>query len=197
MNSPEYHALQAALGGSPGGSIAAEVHGTLCGLLCAGVGDLPEAWIHNTLADAEEYTFGGHEDARSQLERLHDATLAGLEGHEMGFALLLPDDDASLADRAAALAAWCNGFLYGLAVRGLRPMEELPDELREILSDFTEIGRAGVAEEEAEEAGESAYVELVEYVRVATQITFDECQAPSGPGDRREPGRPGEGGSVH
>jgi uncharacterized protein len=65
-----------------------------------------------------------------------------------------------------------------LAVRGLRPMEELPDELREILSDLSEIGRAGVAEEEAEEAGESALLELIEYVRVAVQIVHDECMAP-------------------
>jgi uncharacterized protein YgfB (UPF0149 family) len=62
-------------------------------------------------------------------------------------------------------------------------MEELPDELREILADFSEIGRAGVAEEEAEEVGESAYAELVEYVRVGVQIVFDECRAPrQGPG---------------
>jgi len=39
-------------------------------------------------------------------------------------------------------------------------------------------GRAGVAEEEAQEVGESAYAELVEYVRVAAQIVFDECRAP-------------------
>jgi uncharacterized protein len=179
MNPPEYAELQAALGGSPGGSAAAEAHGTLCGLLCANAGDLPEAWVHNTLADAEEYSFGGRGDARVLLEGLHGATEAALSGDEMSFGLQLPDDDASLLDRAAALAAWCNGFLYGLAARGLQPMDELPEELREILGDLSEIGRAGVAEEEAEEAGEAAYAELVEYVRVAVQLVFDECRAPA------------------
>lgn len=179
MKSPDYDMLQAALGGPGAGPAAAEAHGTLCGLLCAGVDDLPESWIHNTLADAEGYSFGGREDARALLERLHDATVASLASGQMAFELQLPDDDATLEERAAALAAWCNGFLYGLAVRGLRPMEELPDELREILSDFAEIGRAGVAEEEAVESGESAFVEIVEYVRVATQIVFDECRPPA------------------
>jgi uncharacterized protein len=179
LSAHEYGTLQSALGGPAGGSAAAEAHGTLCGLLCAGVNDLPETWIHNTLADATEYSFGGHGDARAQLEALHDSTLADLEGGELGFSLALPDDDAELQQRAAALAAWCNGFLYGLAVRGLRPMAELPDELREILSDFAEIGRAGVAEEEAEESGESAFIEIVEYVRVAVQIVWDECRAPT------------------
>ena len=179
MNMPDYGELQAALGGGPTGSAVSEAHGTLCGLLCAGVEDLPEAWIHNTLADAEDYSFGGPEDARSQLEALHEATASALGGGQMAFRMLLPADEAPLEDRAAALAAWCNAFLFGLAVRGLKPMEELPDELREILGDFSEIGRAGVAEEEAVEAGESAYMELVEYVRVAVQIVYDECRAPA------------------
>jgi uncharacterized protein len=179
MSSHDYDTLQSALGGPAGGSVAAEAHGTLCGLLCAGVDDLPEAWIHNTLADAEDYSFGGGGDARAQLEALHDSTLALLASGELGFSLVLPDDDTELQQRAAALAAWCNGFLYGLAVRGLQPMEELPDELREILSDFAEIGRAGVAEEEVEESGESAFMEIVEYVRVAVQIVWDECRTPA------------------
>lgn len=176
---PDYDSLQGALGGGPDGHAAAEAHGSLCGLLCAGVQDVPEAWIQNTLADAEDYQFGGRDDARALLDALHAATVAALTAGDMGFQLLLPDDETSLEDRAAALAAWCSGFLYGLAVRGLRPMAELPDELREILSDFAEIGRAGVAEEEAEEAGEGAFAELVEYVRVATQIVYDECHGPA------------------
>lgn len=180
MKFPDYGELQAALGGPETGNAAAEAHGTLCGLLCAGVDDVPESWIQNTLADAEEYSFGGRADARSLLQALHEATVAVLAGDDMAFRLLLPPDDAPIEERAGGLASWCNGFLYGLALRGLRPMEELPDELREILSDFSEIGRAGVAEEEVEEAGEAAFVELVEYVRVAVQIVHDECRTPPG-----------------
>jgi uncharacterized protein len=180
MGIPEYSRLQEALGSELAGHAAAEAHGTLCGLLCAGAEDIPEAWIQNTLADAEDHSYGGRNDARGLLEALYAGTVAALAADEMVFQLLLPDDDVVLEDRAAALASWCNGFLYGLAVRGLRPMEELPDELREILSDFSEIGRAGVAEEEVEEAGEAAFMELVEYVRVAVQIVNDECRPPAG-----------------
>jgi uncharacterized protein len=187
MNTPDYDELQAALGGEASGPQAAEAHGTLCGLLCAGVEDLPESWIHNTLAEAEEYSFGGGHDARSLLEALYRDTVAALDGREMAFRLQLPEDDAPIEARATALAAWCNGFLYGLAVRGLRPMEELPDELREILSDLSEISRAGVAEEEVEEEGESAFVELVEYLRVAVQLVHDECRGPPEAGTEAAP----------
>ena len=180
MNFPDYGELQASLGGAEAGSAAAEAHGTLCGLLCAGAEDMPEAWLHNTLADAEEFNVRERADARALLGALHAATVGALAGGEMAFQLALPPDDAPIEDRAAALANWCNGFLYGLAIRGLRPVEELPEELREILTDFSEIGRAGVAEEEVEEAGEAAFAELVEYVRVAVQLLHDECQPPAG-----------------
>lgn len=179
MNMPDYEELQVALGAAGGDPAAAEAHGTVCGLLATGADDIPEAWIRNTLADAGEQGGGNGEEARRLLQQLYQESVSSLQDADMSFQLLLPAEEAPIETRAAALAAWCNGFLYGLAVRGLRPMEELPDELREILSDFSEIGRAGVAEEEAQEAGESAYVELVEYVRVAVQLVFDECRAPA------------------
>ncbi|HKK02811.1 MAG TPA: UPF0149 family protein [Gammaproteobacteria bacterium] len=181
MDMPDYDELQAALGTAGEEPAAAEAHGTACGLLATGADDMPEAWIRNTLADAGEQGAGSGAEARPLLQRLYEQTVESLQGADMSFQMLLPADEAPLEARAEGLAAWCNGFLYGLAVRGLRPMEELPDELREILSDFSEIGRAGVAEEEAQEAGESAYAELVEYVRVAVQIVFDECRAPAPP----------------
>lgn len=180
MKLPDYQQVQAALGDAPNGAATAEAHGTLCGLLCASVEDLAETWIHNTLVDAEEYSFGGGGDARSLLEALHAATGAALEAGDMDFRMMLPDEDAPLEERAVALAAWCSGFLYGLATHGLRPMEELPEELREILTDFSEIGRAGVAEEEVGEAGENALAELEEYVRVGAQLVYDECRPPAG-----------------
>lgn len=180
MKLPDYDEVQAALGDEPNGAAAAEAHGTLCGLLCASVEEHADSWIHNTLVDAEEYSFGGGGDARSLLEALYKATVAALDGEDMAFQLMLPDDDAPIEERAVALAAWCSGFLYGLAMRGLRPMEEMPEELREILTDFSEIGRAGVAEEEVGEAGEHALAELVEYVRVGAQLVYDECRPPAG-----------------
>ncbi|MFU8896065.1 MAG: UPF0149 family protein [Gammaproteobacteria bacterium] len=180
MKLPDYGELQGKLGADPNSDDAAEAHGTLCGLLCAGVEDLAETWIHNTFVDAEQYSFGRRDDARALLEALHDATAAALKGGEMSFRLLLPDDKVAIEDRAAALAAWCNGFLYGLAIHGLQPMEKLPEEVRELLGDFSEIGRAGVAAEEADEEGEQALVELIEYVRVGAQLVYDECRPRAG-----------------
>ena len=136
MNVPDYVEVQAVLAEDGEGEQAAEAHGTLCGLLCAGSGDLPGAWVANTLADGTEGTVQAG-DGRGVLEVLYKPTVETMAGEEMSFQLLLPDDDRPLPERAQALAAWCQGFLYGLAVRGLKSMEELPDELREVLTDLS------------------------------------------------------------
>jgi len=188
MSLPDYVELQAGLGAGGDEERPAEAHGTLCGLMCAGSGDLPESWIQNTLADSAEGA-GVAPEAHDQLERLYTSTLEAMGGDQMDFALLLPDDGQPLAERARALAAWCQGFLYGLAVRGLRPVEELPEELREILGDLSEISRAAFTVEETEEQGEEAYAELVEYVRVAVQLFFDSCTTPA-PDESRPPDAP-------
>lgn len=177
MALPDYVELQASLASGDDEDRPAEAHGTLCGLLCAGSGDLPHAWIRNTLADVGE-TDSPAPGAGDALEAVYESTVEAITGEEMAFQLLLPDDDRPLAGRARALASWCQGFLYGLAVRGLKPVEELPEELREILTDMAEISRAAFTVEETEEQGEEAYAELVEYVRVAVQLFFDSCVPP-------------------
>ena len=50
--------------------------------------------------------------------------------------LLLPTDDAPLADRAAALGQWCQGFLHGFGVNagGL----ELSTDAKEVLQEISE-----------------------------------------------------------
>ncbi len=85
----------------------------------------------------------------------------------MEFAPLLPDDDEPLAERATALAQWCQGFLYGLGTGRLNSIDELPGEVGEIVHDLTEISRATPGEEDPTEDDEQAYAELVEFVRVA------------------------------
>ncbi|MGB5210118.1 MAG: UPF0149 family protein [Gammaproteobacteria bacterium] len=178
MQRPEYDDIQRCLRGPDGGSGAAEAHGTLCGLLCTAANDLPESWIKNTLADAGETATGINDDEYGQLANLHQLTLRLLDGVQMEFQLLLPDDDIQLGLRADALGRWCQGFLYGLAVRGLKTFDQLPEEIREILEDLSEITQANFAEGEGEQEGEDAYANLVEYVRVGVQLVFDELNPP-------------------
>jgi uncharacterized protein len=95
----------------------------------------------------------------------------------MGFEPLLPSDAQPIEARTTALAEWCQGFLYGLGAGNIPDASRLPGEVGEIVRDFAEITRAGVDGAETEESNESAYAELVEFVRVGVQLLFEELSA--------------------
>jgi len=176
---PDYDDIALGLGDRNAGAAAAEAHGTLCGLLCTAAQDLPDAWIRNTLADAMQAPGEAPVDAIDALRRLYEASLTALRGEDMTFYPLLPADDRDLATRTAALAGWCQGFLYGLAVRGLRDLSDLDGEIREFLEDMAEISRADLDEaaDEGTEPGEVAYAELVEYIRIGVQLFYEAANA--------------------
>jgi uncharacterized protein YgfB (UPF0149 family) len=48
------------------------------------------------------------------------------------------------------------------------------EPLADIIKDMLQITRAAAGENEDEEGEESAYAELVEYLRVATQLAYEE-----------------------
>lgn len=171
---PEYPDIAACLRDGAGGATAAESHGTLCGLLCAAAGDLPEAWIENTLADSHESSATPSAADHHLLGDLYKSTLAALQGTQMSFRPLLPDDSEDLTARIDALASWSQGFLYGLAVRGLKDFGDLDGEVREFLEDLVQITRAEPDENSDAETNEAAYAEVVEYLRVGVQLVYEQ-----------------------
>lgn len=101
-----------------------------------------------------------------------------LTGTEMAVVLLLPSDDAPLAERAAALGQWCQGFLGGF---GLTAREgALSGEAVEVLQDLASIAQVQSALEDSDD-GESDYMEVMEYLRVAPLLLFAECAKPAAP----------------
>ena len=104
-------------------------------------------------------------------------TLEGLFDPDLSFQPLLPADDVDLERRVQALARWCAGFLYGLSADGSFDINNLSGEVREVVNDLTELSRAGLTAEDADnESAEADYAELVEYVRVGVQMVFLELQ---------------------
>ena len=170
---PEYRDIAESLGDGAGAPTAAEAHGTLCGLMCAAAGDLPEAWIENTLADSRESADTISTDDHRHLVQLYKSTLEALQGTQMSFRPLLPDSAEDMEIRIDALANWSQGFLYGLAVRGLKDFGNLDGEIREFLDDLVQITRAAPDEESDPEANEAAFMEVVEYVRVGVQLIYE------------------------
>ena len=92
---------------------------------------------------------------------------------DYSFNPLLPEDNEPIASRTQALSLWCQGFLFGLSVSGLKTLDALSEASREIVEDFSSIAQLEEQFEEGENE-ESAYMELVEYLRIGTFTLIDE-----------------------
>lgn len=176
---PDLQSLLDEAFGSHGG--AAECHGALTGLLCGdGAADRHD-WTHALPAD-ESRPHALSEEAGAAVKSLGEETARMLDGVEMNFAPLLPDDAEPLEERAAALRAWCQGFLYGFGLTFAPGRQQtLPDDVSEILGDVSEIASRELEATSGDPADETAYVEIVEYVRVGVQVIFDTLH-PAAPG---------------
>ena len=154
----------------------AELHGLLLGRTCAGAGFAVEPW----LADAAELLDAELEDnLRQALTGLQEMVRTELTSGEMTLLVLLPSDDAPLLERAIALGQWCQGFLggFGLVAGDLA----LSADGMEVLQDLASIAQVQEALEESED-GETDYMEVMEYLRVAPLLLFAECNpAPLAP----------------
>ncbi len=155
---------------------SSELHGGICGSLCAGGIGASRAWISDWLSTPgkiePEVT-----DARDALDELERETWQALAGSDFVLKPLLPDDDEQIEVRVEALAGWCQGFLGGLGVAGLRIASagQAREDIEEIIRDFTELSKATLDEgdEADQDTADFQLAEIIEYVRVSVQIVFE------------------------
>ncbi len=116
------------------------------------------------------------EGLRSVLLELFAATQSQLADDLLRLSIWLPGDEEPLEERTAALAQWCTGFLAGLSGSG-GGLGNLSEDAAEALEDLRQIAQAesgdGVSEEE-----ETAFFEVVEYLRVVTLLLREELRGP-------------------
>jgi hypothetical protein len=155
---------------------ASQSHGLLAGRLAvAGLAAGPD-WLLQVL----EGTAANHalrSESQNMLDTLYQGTFWELTERLSEFTPLLPGDETDAESRTRALAHWCEGFLHGLvsAEHGDSLKKRLAEEpLSDIIRDMLQITRAAIDEESDDEANEAAYAEIVEYVRVATQLAYEE-----------------------
>jgi len=153
----------------------AELHGLLLGRSCAGVGFEVDSWLDDAIE-----VLGAPADGtvRQALIGLQEMVKTELTGDDVTVVLLVPGDELPLAERAAALGQWCQGFLtgFGLAAGGTA----LSSEAREVLQDLAAIAQVQDALEESED-GETDYMEVMEYMRVAPLLLYSELAKPAAP----------------
>ena len=164
---------------------AIESHGALCGMLCAQGATEAAQWMLQVLGEHEE-TSSALQQAGKLLMQIHQLSVEQMNDSNVDFDLMLPDDDEPLESRVEALGVWCQGFVYGLAVGGVKEDTDLPEDSKELIKDILEISRAGyIADDEAElnamaeddgEEDEVAFMEVTEYVRMGTLLIYEELQ---------------------
>lgn len=170
---PNYDQANTAMEDAGFDASAAEVHGTICGVVVSPEGDKAD-WLAAVLGGDSSDVHNLPKAVSEQLLVLFQVSRKTLNDEDFSFSLLIPaGDDDSIADRTEAVAAWCRGFLLGLSAGGLKEFASLPDAMREVLEDLLDIAEV-VAEDEEDEQQEQSLVELEEYVRTAVQFIFDE-----------------------
>lgn len=149
----------------------AETHAVVVGLICAqpqqNVDDLSRQLAALQVGDWSS------DQVREKLGPALDALRAELESAELQFQPLLPSEDRSLDERTRCLAHWCSGFLTGFGAGGATISS---DEAREALLMLEQIARATTDSDSDQEVEESAYTELVEFVRVAILLLLEESR---------------------
>lgn len=150
------------------------MQGTLCGLLCASADIGNDVWF-STLGLNIDPSNLLHIEAESAFSQLRTVSLKQLNDSLCGFHLLLPDESEDVELQVQALGDWCQGFLVGLSAGGIQDFTRQPEDVAEILKDFSEIARAGTCYDlDGSEEDEGSYQQLVEYVRVGVLLINEE-----------------------
>jgi uncharacterized protein len=180
MTATLYQRLAQGLSDSPLAPSPGEVHGILCGLICAGHPQAEATWLAEVAPEAppearqgDLLAQGSSRECRADLDALAERTRADIEGPGLGFSPLLPPDEAPLRERALAVYDWCRGFLYALGLAGVGE-SDLSDQAREVFRDFVDITRLDLDDLDEGEDNEDALTEVVEFLWVAAMLVYEE-----------------------
>ncbi len=165
---PDNTAVAAALNAAGLAVDPSELHGSLCGYVSGGGNGDTADWLQRLELDADVEPATG-----DVLDAMRMTTLAQFAAQDFAFELLLPSDDAPLAERANALIDWCRSFLGGFGLAA-PPADALSGEAAEALEDMGRIAASDLAYD-GSETDEDALAEIVEFVRVAALLLHGDC----------------------
>jgi len=151
-----------------------ELHGLLCGKLSGGEALSETRWLLDAV-EFLDFTQAPDESVRDALAQLHLNTRAQLRSQSFDLALMLPEDDADIAQRLKALSEWCYGFLTGFGSAGVG-RQTLSEDAQDTLRDLASIAQIEVDEEGGNDA-EADYMEVTEYLRMAVNALYLEFAA--------------------
>jgi uncharacterized protein YgfB (UPF0149 family) len=141
-----------------------ELHGIMCGYLCAGADAQGEAYIRALLNNKKD------EVSRNGLLTLFSVfsiSQQQINHFNFDFQMLLPENEESLILRAKAFSEWCEGFTQGLNIAGVGADEFYEEESQEALQHLIEFAELDYESLDIGEDDEKALMEVSEYARMA------------------------------
>jgi len=150
---------------------AAQVHGLFCGLVCATSGAEINAGWQELLFPAKAQPI-----SLESLEQLYEISYHLLSEFSFEFDLLLPNSSVDINTRTEALGLWCQGFLAGLQQGGVPLIRRSPSEVTDAINDLVEIAQVSFGDIADNDDDETAYFELVEYVRLSVLMIFQDLK---------------------
>ncbi len=151
-----------------------ELHGVLCGYLCAGATRKGETYLRALMSSK-------HDDAAKRVAILALFGVYAVSQQQMisfnfDFQLMLPDEQAPLSDRAQAFTQWCEGFTQGMTMAGICDGQLQEDEAKEALQHLAEFAELDYEALQAGEEDERALTEVYEYARMAVLHIHSDLQ---------------------
>ncbi|MDV6315708.1 UPF0149 family protein [Idiomarina sp. HP20-50] len=150
---------------------ASEVQGMLTGLLATG-SDAKSEDLMTLMSDLAYDGQGIPVELKNLLQQQAEEIEHSLGDEDLGYRLLLPDDNTPLSERLNALAGWVNAFLVGYGVNQ-ENMTNLSGDLKEAIEDMVELAKIEFTDDGDEEE-ERAYFEIVEYLRISAMMCYTE-----------------------
>lgn len=161
---PTYQAAQQQITSEDPVSTPAEMHGLMCGLVCASQENLllPKQYKDSAIMTAL------YPQIVEQFSHALDQDTFTIE-------LLLPDDEQPLSVRTEAIGEWAQGFIAGLGEGGFKIINSNPS-IQEVLEDFQAIaqiqGGDAMNDSGIDEDDEKAFFEVQEYMRMAVLTIY-------------------------
>jgi len=166
---PSYEELSSLLLKFLPNSHAAQLHGLITGNICVTSDNVDE--IQKIFPEVKK-----NAKLLTILQEVYEKTYHLLSEFSFEFTLILPNDGIDINVRAESLGLWCQGFVTQLQENEALIRERVSDEAQEAINDFIEIAQVNFGDIATNEEDETAYFELVEYVRLSVLMIFQELK---------------------
>lgn len=143
---------------------ASELHGMMCGYLCASADSQGEAYLRALLNNKKDEL---SRNALLVMFSVYSISQQQINDYDFEFEMLLPDENEPLIERAQAFSEWCEGFTQGLTMSGVGSEQFYEEEAQEALQHIIEFAELDCDSLDVDEDDEKALVEVSEYARLA------------------------------